>query len=266
MSAAPKAVPEVRVHATTACLPGMTTLAAVERLMAGLREPAFDAPLCTEHVQICPQSIDVLSDALIDELRQRYPKVNFRLHGPARVVANRPMCDLRWSPQNRDYYEALARASRRLGASGYTFHAYFKPQETRQTVAQAVRELTDLFEHPVGVEAMYPGDRSGPREISTWDDYRWLLDSGLWFAIDVSHANILARASGVRGEREEQLIADMIASERCLEVHVAGNDGRRDAHDVLVDRPWWWACLEDGLRCRRQALIFSEGNQLRKRS
>lgn len=251
------------IHGTTACFQGLKTMEALERLAAGVYEPAFDAPLSMRHVQICPQSTDILSDALIDEVLARYPDTQFRLHGPARVILERPMTKLRWSAASKGFYEALARVSQRLGATGYTFHAYMRPEETRETITRAVHELTDLFGHPAGVEAMYPGDRQGERALASWDDYRWLLSSGLYFALDLSHAHIMAHATG---RRDEVLLTDMVASPNCLEVHLAGNDGRSDRHQILQERPWWWRCLVEGVRQRPDALIFSEGNQSPRRT
>ncbi|MDR2032821.1 MAG: hypothetical protein LBP86_11370 [Azoarcus sp.] len=88
----------------------------------------------------------------------------------------------------------------------------------------------------------------------TWAEYRALFESGVPYALDLSHLNILATWSG---RRETALVAEMLACERCLEIHVSDNDGHGDGHLVCEAPPWWFDLL-DG--CHGGAVIFAEGN------
>ena len=53
---------------------------------------------------------------------------------------------------------------------------------------------------------------------------------------------------------------ELLASPKCLEVHVSGNDGSADQHHALdVDAvPWWWSLLAE---VNSEAVFFSEGRQ-----
>jgi hypothetical protein len=57
-------------------------------------------------------------------------------------------------------------------------------------------------------------------------------------------------------------VRDMLACERCIEVHVSANDGRGDWHQVCEQPPWWWPLLQ---YINPKAVVFSEGNHRRKR-
>jgi hypothetical protein len=86
------------------------------------------------------------------------------------------------------------------------------------------------------------------------------LESGVPYAIDLSHLHILACHSGVR---DDALVRDMLACERCIEVHVSANDGRGDWHQICQRPPWWWPLLR---HINPKAVVFSEGNHRRKRN
>ncbi|MGC9128977.1 MAG: hypothetical protein ACP5GA_09655, partial [Acidithiobacillus sp.] len=91
--------------------------------------------------------------------------------------------------------------------------------------------------------------------LSTWQEYRALLDSGVKFALDMSHINILAHRSG---ERNEGLLREMLASSACVEVHISGNAGDADTHGQLATAPWWWPLMDS---VNPSAVVFTEGGQ-----
>jgi hypothetical protein len=57
-----------------------------------------------------------------------------------------------------------------------------------------------------------------------------LLESGAHYALDLSHLHIVATASGYV---EWGLLQELLASPKCLEVHLSGNDGSADQHNAL---------------------------------
>ncbi|MDO9093623.1 MAG: hypothetical protein Q8R98_14850 [Rubrivivax sp.] len=120
------------------------------------------------------------------------------------------------------------------------------------------RRCADLFGCAVGVEGQYPA-AGDPWLVSTWPEYRRLFESGVPYAIDLSHLHILACHSGVH---DDALVRDMLACDRCIEVHVSANDGRGDWHQVCEQPPWWWPLLQ---YINPKAVVFSEGNHRRKR-
>ncbi len=62
---------------------------------------------------------------------------------------------------------------------------------------------------------------------------------------------------------QSTLVADMLASPACLEVHVSGNDGCGDSHQALREQPWWWPLLQ---HIQPRAVAFGEGNHCRSLS
>lgn len=125
---------------------------------------------------------------------------------------------------------------------------------TLDGVFDHARRCADRFGCPVAIEGMYPAKHAAYL-ISTWAEYRALFDSGLPYALDLSHLNIVAVQSGVR---HDALVADMLACERCREIHVSDNDGTGDQHRVGTSPAWWWPLLA---RAHPGAVIFSEGNR-----
>ena len=107
---------------------------------------------------------------------------------------------------------------------------------------------------PVGIEGMYPA-KGNPYLCSSWMEYRQLLDSGVRYALDLSHLNIVACA-----ERrvETGLVKDMLASPNCIEIHVSGNDGSHDQHRAIDGNEWWIGLLLE--KASPGAVVFAEGN------
>lgn len=107
----------------------------------------------------------------------------------------------------------------------------------------------------MGIEGHYPlaGD---PFLLSSWAEYAELLESKAYYALDMSHLNIVARQSK---QIEKGLVAELLNCDRCLEIHVSGNNGERDSHRKLIGRPWWWSLMEK--HAYPEAVIFSESNQ-----
>jgi hypothetical protein len=247
-----------RARISLACWPGLTHLAAAQAAMRGVSEPLV-GDLLADHVQLAPQSADVLDEGLAEVLAKTWPSTAFRLHANVRVLPQRRLADLCTFVRDRDWFAAAARVHRVLGASAYSAHAGLRRDAGLGEMLDNARRCADLFGCDVAVEGQYPvaGDEPHRFLVSTWEEYRALLDSGAPFALDLSHLNILAHRSG---RREDMLVAEMLASPACLEVHISDNDGRGDAHQVLQAQPWWWTLLR---HIQPEAVIFSEGNHRR---
>jgi len=97
--------------------------------------------------------------------------------------------------------------------------------------------------------------------IDSWSEYKELLESGAYYALDLSHIRILAFISK---QREHTLLQEMLASDKCIEIHVSHNDGLRDQHDIC-DRPVWWLDILEKY-ANPQAVIFSEGNHKKQKA
>lgn len=241
-----------------ACLPGMRHDQAAQRLVEPISEPCF-GQLSIEHVQLVPQSFGVLTEELADGLVSGYPGTRFRLHANVRVLAAHRVADLSGFNLHRDWFEQAARISRRIAAPAYTAHPGLRVEASLAEVLDRARRCADVFGCVVGVEGQYPVLRDALL-VSTWNEYRQLFESGVPYAIDLSHVHILATRTRLR---EEGLLAEMLACERCIEVHVSDNDGSGDWHQVCHSAPWWMPLLR---HINNHAVIFSEGNHRRHRS
>ncbi|OGU24367.1 MAG: hypothetical protein A2580_09235 [Hydrogenophilales bacterium RIFOXYD1_FULL_62_11] len=236
-----------------AAFPGQEFAVAMARAAAGVSEPLL-GQLAVDHVQLCPQNRGLLSPDLARHLAETYPATQFRVHANTRVVSKRQVTDLDRFDAGAEYWQALAHISQLLGAPAYSAHAGLKANATLEQVLDNTRRAADLFGVPVAIEGHYPTPR-GIYLLDTWEDYRTLLESGVPYALDLSHLHILAVQSG---RREEELVKEMLGAQQCLEIHVSGNNGARDSHEVLDDTVWWWPLLS---HTNPDAVVFSEGTQ-----
>lgn len=228
-------------------------VAIAEMLVSPPEEPVLGG-LSTDHVQICPQNHGVFTVETAQEVRRALPAIHWRLHANVRVRGIHRWADICDWPQERDYFRELARVSQALNAPAYTSHAGRRQAASLQEIFRFTRELEDLFGVPVGVEGHYP-TRGDYWALSSWREYRALLESGVRYALDLSHLHILAITTNTW---ERNLVLEMLACERCLEVHVSGNNGHADQHRQLTEEPWWFQLLA---YVHPNATVFSEGRQ-----
>lgn len=243
----------MKVHGTTACHPGKRFIDACERLATTV-EPLYGA-VSMDHVQLCPQNFGVLDHVLVDDLRSQFPATQFRLHANTRVSPfSRPGCgDASDYESNVRHFDNIVAVSRDLDAPAYSLHAGERENATLEQMRANVLDLQERMDVPVAVEGLYP--QGGKWLVDSWAEYEWLYWSGLYYALDLSHLNIVARKEGLRTD----LVASMLRDSRCLEVHISDNDGTRDAHAVCT-KPAWWAPLLEGRRVHLDTIIFTEGN------
>lgn len=211
--------------------------------------------LSTQRLQLCPQNTGCLDLDWVSRLRDLYPDIEWRLHANIRLKGSDRFIDLCDWPEQPGYFRELGRLSRALGAPAYSAHAGRRDRATVADVIDYSRALTDLFGMPVAIEGHYPVPNNAWL-FSTWEEYRQLLESDAYFALDLSHLHILA--SHTR-RIETGLILEMLACERCIEVHLSDNDGRRDQHRPLTHVPWWLPVLD---LSQTSGVIFSEGRHL----
>ncbi|MDR8763317.1 hypothetical protein [Burkholderia multivorans] len=241
------------VNVSLAAWPGLRFEEAVaEAIDRPPHEPLLGT-LVSDHIQLCPQNRGVLTPELAQDLRDRFPRTRFRLHANVRVLAARRLADLADWSQDDTYWQALAARSQSLDALTYTAHAGRRDRCTLPGLLDNARQAAALFNCPVGIEGHYP-TRDNPYLISDWNEYRALFDSRVPYALDLSHLNIVATRTR---SREQTMVREMLACERCLEVHLSGNNGTGDEHRVLEQEPWWWSLLD---AVHDRAVIFSEGN------
>ncbi|MBT9165937.1 MAG: hypothetical protein DDT25_00600 [Chloroflexi bacterium] len=240
-------------NASLAVFGGRTFADAMRKAAKGVDDPCLGR-LAVEHVQICPQNLGQMTEQLAIDLMDAYPYTKFRLHANVRVLPERKVINLDAFDGRDPYWQALSRINSRLGAHGYTAHAGRRDSgKSLAEIFESTKRAADLFNCRVGVEGGYPTPKGDPWILSTWRDYQAMLESGVDYALDLSHIKIVATLSR---QREDGLVREMLASERCMEVHLSDNCGRADEHRMCEVRPWWWQFLGN---IHPSAVVFSEG-------
>lgn len=240
-------------------LPGIPHLEAVDllhRLSANgqLIEPAHGA-LQLHEVQLVPQSQGVLDERTCEELRARYPQTRFRLHANVRVLDRHRFADLAGMRKHLDWFTRASEVHRALGATEYSAHAGARCDATMDELFDHAKRASDLFGCPVAIEGHYPTmDGRNRWLVSSWREYEELWRSGLPFALDLSHLNIVATAEGWV---HLDLVVAMLLSPSCREVHLSANDGSGDQHRACESACWWTDVLREHLQAT--TTVFSEG-------
>ena len=246
------------VHVSLGAYGRLTHQQAIElALNATPREPLLGR-LSTQRLQLCPQNRGKMDVDVAMQLRADYPDIEFRLHANVHIEQQARIVDIADWPNEKEWFRQMAQVSSALAAPAYTAHAGKRAKATVSDVLHDVLEIEQLFGVPVGIEGHYPSpDGKDHWLISTWQEYRLLLESGVHYALDLSHLNIVAMQSRYI---EWHLVHELLASPKCLEIHVSDNYGVADQHLPLQYEhlPWWWPLLPDA---NPQAVIFSEGRQ-----
>ena len=222
-----------------------------------LHQPCADpvlGELSPARMQLCPQGRGRLDVELAQELVKAYPTIEWRLHANVQLESCQRVVDLAHWPQERAWFTQLGQVSAALNAPAYTAHAGRRDQASVDQVLSAARDVEQLLGIPVGIEGHYPTP-NGLWLFSCWAEYRKLFESGVHYALDLSHLHILATQSG---RIEWSLLHEMVSSPQCLEIHVSANDGTADQHRLLHEPTWWLPLL---MQPHPEAVIFSEGKQ-----
>ena len=244
------------VYLSLGGIPGKNPVDAMNYAMAGKFACCpLAGEISFEHVQICPQNFGTVDESMIERLNALFPNTKFRLHANVGLFVQRRVVDLaNWSDERFvSYWDRLIEVNGKLRGPAYTVHAGLRRDATLTDLFGYVLDLENRMQCPVGIEGMYPA-KGNPYLCSSWTEYRQLFDSGVRYALDLSHLNIVVRA-----ERriDAELVKDMLASPNCIEIHVSGNDGSHDQHRAIVGSEWWIGLLDQS---HPGAVVFAEGN------
>lgn len=245
-------------NVSLASYPGERHLNAAARAIQTPPSEVMFGQLSTDHIQLVPQNFGIVDEDLVDELKSKYPHTQFRLHANVRVLQERLVADISSLDMYPQWFECAAHISKRLGAPAYSAHSGYREQATMSQMFENTRRITDMFECPVAIEGQYP-TKTGEFLVNSWEEYREVFESGLPYALDLSHLNIVRHRTG---RLELGLVQEMLSSPQCIEVHVSDNDGDGDHHQVC-DKPTWWTPLLPYIQ--PNAIVFSEGNHIRRR-
>lgn len=252
------------IHPAMAVHPTSSPWSAMSRLQNNPADGSINLDL--SRCQITPQNFFRWTRDESAHLAGDFPETQFRFHASVRLARYRPSqashqwFDLGRFVTNREggrkYFRELAECNAALGSPPYTLHSGARPTRRANInlVADAVAEISDIMQCAVGVETLYPAKSDGFWWLDSWPEHEHLLQAGVPFVLDLSHINIIASRHG----RNDSLVGELLDSPNLLEIHVSGNDGRRDAHESLMttQNEWWWPLLS---RYTGAASIFTEG-------
>jgi hypothetical protein len=210
-------------------------------------------PISANKLQLCPQNRRGVNRELCDILLERYPDTEFRLHANVNITGRPFIVDAsNWGDYTLDWFTTLREYVQLLKTPLYTLHAGRRDNCTLPELFDKVREIEDFLQISVGVEGLYP-EREGKWLINSWQEYEAMLNSGVNYALDLSHLNIVAY---YEQSKPLDLLKALLESKQCIEVHISDNEGYRDSHFHIVKEPWWW----DSLQFTNPSVdIFTEG-------
>ena len=205
---------------------------------------------------------------MVEVLRDSFPETTFRLHANVRIGPKLRMLDAStFTPETDWYYREIAKYTRYFNSPGYSFHAGKRVNASLRKMRENVQQIQAYFDCPLIVEGLYPNQQD-TWLVSTWEEYRWLMESGLYYAIDLSHIHILSVQCR---NQQRELLADLLTHSNCREIHISHNCGRKDGHQMIETSVWkelWWREIWlDSMSQRVDDLPahFTEGNQKGRR-
>lgn len=250
----------MKINAVSACWSSLPYEMAIQNIADGTVEPIL-GQLYSEHVQLCPQHPDHISEELIERLMDKFTQIQFRLHSDVRLVNKRGITiDLiDFNSDTQWYFETLAKYSKQMNAPLYSLHAGTRRDYSIEDLFYKAQKLQEIFECPVAIEGHYPFSNN-KYLINSWSEYEALYRSGLNYALDLSHLNIVAQREGW----QDDLTVEMLSSKQCREIHISFNEGHLDNHMIATENqtPLWEKWKEMIIKSQSTADIFSEGNQV----
>ncbi|MFA0809294.1 hypothetical protein [Microbulbifer epialgicus] len=247
----------MKLHAATAMFPGDSYDSALSKLASNKVIDAGQS-VSIAHVQLCPQNHGKLSIEGLNLLKTRFNDSQFRLHATCRLSVNGYRRYDASTPfeASRSYFQEMSELSKFVNAPAYSLHSGRRSESTLESMISNVFYIQDLFDCPVAVEGLYPA-KGNRLLVSTWEEYKKLMLSGVFYALDMSHLNIVATK-----ERywDLELLVELLSHPHCIEVHISGNNGYADKHEpIFVETlPAWWQFMD---HVGPNAVIFTESNQ-----
>ncbi len=247
----------MKIHPSLGAWPALPASSAMRGAVEA-EEPLFGR-LDLAHAQICPQNPGRLTLEDAAALREEFPQTQFRLHANAHAHGWSSLADASTYGQSEfsEYFDRLIELSVAFDAPAYTWHAGLRRHANLKQVFARTMEMEQRMGIPVGIEGLYPTP-DGRYLLADWDEYAAMLRSGVKYALDMSHINIVAHRTH---RREDGLLRELLASPNCIEIHVSGNNGDADTHGQLATEPWWWSMMVE--YANPQATIFTEGGRRR---
>ncbi len=215
------------------------------------------------NIQICPQHIGFISETTTNRIKSKYPTTQFRLHANIRVNTTHRSFDAGFDLlDNLEYATKIKTIQQQLNAQIYSYHAPMRHNKSWNEIITNVLKLQDFLGIPTAIEGLYPNSKN---QDDLWKDsitaYEQILKSDLFFALDLSHLNIVYEQ--IDDFNKQQLILltkEMLQNKKCIEVHISGNDGNHDSHNA-IDKHIWWLDILNKAHLSQDCVIFCESMQ-----
>lgn len=228
-----------------------TPLEAAVKADAGIEVPVLGT-LGMSVIQLCPQNRAYIDEGIIDGLKEHFPGREIRFHANVQMESKKCILDIIDFDPGRLYWQRMRSMIQYAGCSVYSAHAGLRRKGTMNQLLKKQAAMMDFLGVPVALEGHYPAKRN-PYLASTWQEWQMMYESGLPYVVDLSHAQIIAHYFK---DQAHDLLLAMIESDRCLEVHVSGNDGVSDQHRPMQGDEWWLPFMN---RLHPNTSIFYEG-------
>lgn len=249
------------INAASSCWSGLKIKDAVEKIVNGETFEPLLGTISSNHIQICPQHINYFDEDVADDLVNRFPQTQFRLHADVRLK-NKRGYSVDLSDFNQDtkwYFEELSQYSKKLGSKAYSLHAGKRKVSLGEFKEQYLSVQEIFGNTKVVVEGLYPTAQK-KWIIDCWEEYVWLAENNIPYALDLSHLKILEKKFGA----EDNLIKELIDNDLCEEIHISFNDGILDSHEIAQTK--FQSTFDkycDFLKNKKaHSVIFTEGNQV----
>lgn len=250
---------KVSANLTTAMFPNKKHVETID-LLSSLAQDNYSKiknsylDYTNEYLQICPQTSNQLTEDILGQYKNlTFKKIRFH----ANLRLEKYAVEAYIYSKNNNYWEKLKKLAKFINMDAYTLHSgqrvipLYKIKEHQQW-------LSDLLELEVGVEGLYPelrGEHSIDHWLlSNWKEYQWLLEANIPYVIDCSHIQIVA---AFEQKKEINLLKELLANEKCIEIHVSDNDFKKDNHQEIKRKPWWYDCLKESINIRKKNNIKS---------
>lgn len=219
-------------------------------------------------IQICPQNCCIVTKEFITKIKEKKPDSEIRLHAnvtlfninESKRMFKIPTTFADASMLHRGffapYWSKLADILS-FNGSPYTIHAGKRKNCSLDKMIDNIKIFEQRSSVHVGVEGMYPTQTSLKSNelgylMDNLSEYRKVMESGIKYAIDLSHLNIIKHQDKYF---DIYLVKDLLDHDNCIEIHISDNNGNSDSHHIIKEELWWHLLLD-----KVNAPIISEEN------
>lgn len=244
----------MKIFPTTACYPGLNHYQVADALL-DLKHKDYN--ISFDYLQICPQTLKPLEIQYIKNYNSYYPNAVFRLHANLRLLEKCTEFNAGHIDENykKKLKQIIKLINKDFKTDAYTYHAGYQYVSLDKMIDNTLR-LQDNLKIKVGIEGLYP-DTENSFGMSNVKDYEEIMKKDVYYAIDLSHLNILQEFFK---QDLYSISHTLVTHPNCIEVHISSNDGIHDKHQPVEKMEWWEPILKD-IKCP----IFYESNQLKNK-